>query len=84
MLVVEAVRSRLRLARQTVLCMSNLESEDRRLYTIHHSMGVEVTNPRKLFPGTPLGLELMVDVSEFGQRVVAKLLACSPNLDEGA
>jgi hypothetical protein len=84
MLVVEAGRSRLRLARQIVLYVSNLEGEDRRLYTMYGSMDVEMSNPRELFPGTPLGLELMVDVTEFGQRVVAKPLACPPDLDEKA
>jgi hypothetical protein len=84
MLVVEAGRSRLRLLRRIVLFVSNLEGEDRRLYTMYGSMDVEVSSPGKLFPRTPLGLGLTMRLSELGQRVVAKLLACSPNLNEKA
>lgn len=84
MLVVEAGRSRPRLVRQIVLYVSNLEGEDRRLYTMYGSMDAEVSCPSNLFPRTPLGLGLTMRLSEFGRRVVAKLLACSRNLDEKA
>jgi hypothetical protein len=47
-------------------------------------MGGRVCDPRKLFPRTPLGLELTMGVPEFAPEVVAKLLACSPDIDEKA
>jgi hypothetical protein len=83
-LVVIAGKSRLRLIRRTVLCVSNLEGEDHRLYTNRRGMGVKVSSPSKLFPRTPLGLGLTMRLSELGPKVVAKLLASSPGLDEEA
>jgi hypothetical protein len=83
-LVVKAGRNRLRLVRQTVLCVLSLEGEDCRLYTVRRGMGVKVSSPSKLFPRTPLGPGLTMKLSEFGERVVAKLLACPPNLNEKA
>lgn len=51
--------------------ISNVEGEDRALYTIHRSMRRKSICPQKLFPRTPLGLKLAVGVCEMGPEVVA-------------
>lgn len=50
--------------------ISNVEGEDRTLYTIHRSMRRKSICPQKLFPRTPLGPKLAIGVCEIGPEVV--------------
>lgn len=51
--------------------ISNLGGEDRTLYTIHPSMRRKSVCPQELFPRTPLGLELTLNVLGIGPEKVA-------------